>query len=172
VRPALPLIRPEQARDQAGVRAVTVAAFGTPAEADLVEALRARARPLVSLVAEEAGAIVGHILFSPVTLPGHPTLALMGLAPMAVAPARQRAGIGSALVRVGLEACRQLPADAVVVLGHPEYYPRFGFASGVRSGLACEYDVPAEAFMVLELRPGALRGATGTVQYHAAFASL
>jgi putative acetyltransferase len=172
VRPALPLIRPEQARDQAGVRAVTVAAFGTPAEADLVEALRARARPLVSLVAEEAGAIVGHTLFSPVTLPGHPTLALMGLAPMAVAPARQRAGIGSALVRVGLEACRQLPADAVVVLGHPEYYPRFGFASGVRSGLACEYDVPAEAFMVLELRPGALRGATGTVQYHAAFASL
>jgi putative acetyltransferase len=172
VRPALPLIRPEQPGDQAGVRAVNVAAFETPAEADLVDALRAQARPLVSLVAEEAGAIVGHILFSPVTLPGHPALALTGLAPMAVAPARQRAGIGSALVRAGLDACRRLPADAVVVLGHPGYYPRFGFAPGVRSGLGCEYDVPAAAFMVLELRPGALRGATGTVQYHAAFASL
>ena len=172
MRPALPLIRPEQPGDRAGVRAVTVAAFEIPAEADLVDALRSRARLLVSLVAEEAGAIVGHILFSPVTLPGHPALALMGLAPMAVAPARQRAGIGAALVRAGLEACRRLPADAVVVLGYPEYYPRFGFASGVRSGLRCEYDVPAEAFMVVELRAGALRGATGTVQYRAAFASL
>jgi putative acetyltransferase len=123
VRPALPLIRTERAGDQAGVRAVNVAAFETPAEADLVDALRARARPLVSLVAEDAGAIVGHILFSPVTLPGHPALALMGLAPMAVAPPRQRSGIGSGLVHAGLEACRRLPADVVVVLGHPEYYP-------------------------------------------------
>lgn len=172
MRPALPLIRAEQAGDQAGVRGVNVAAFETPAEADLVDALRAQARPLVSLVAAEVGAIVGHIMFSPVALPGHPTLALMGLAPMGVAPARQRAGIGSALVRAGLESCRRLPADAVGVLGHPEYYPRFGFAPGVRSGLGCEYDAPAEAFMVLELRPGTLRGATGKVQYHAAFASL
>lgn len=164
-------IRPEEPGDRAGVRVVNVAAFPTPAEADLVDALRAQARPLVSLVAEEDRAIVGHILFSPVTLPGHPALVLMGLAPMAVTPARQRAGIGSALVRAGLEACRRLPAGAVVVLGHPEYYPRFGFAPGVRSGLGCEYDVPAEAFMVLELRPGALRGASGKVQYHGAFAS-
>jgi putative acetyltransferase len=164
-------IRPEEAGDHAGVRAVNVAAFETPAEADLVGALRAQARPLVSLVADEDGAIVGHIMFSPVTLPGHP-FALMGLAPMAVTPARQRGGIGSALVRAGLEACRRLPAGAVVVVGHPEYYPRFSFAPGVRSGLACAYDVPAEAFMVLELRPGALQGASGRVQYHAAFASL
>jgi len=165
-------IRPEAPGDHAGVRAVNVAAFETPAEADLVDALRAQARPLVSLVADEAGVIVGHIMFSPVTLPGHPALALMGLAPVAVTPARQRAGIGAALVRAGLEACRRLAADAVVVLGHPDYYPRFGFAPGVRSGLGCEYDVSAEAFMVLELRPGALRGASGRVQYHAAFASL
>ncbi len=165
-------IRPEEPADHAGVRAVNVAAFETAAEADLVEALRARARPLVSLVAEAAGAIVGHIMFSPVTLPGHPTLALMGLAPLAVTPARQRTGIGSALVEAGLAACRRLGADAVVVLGHPGYYPHFGFAPGVRVGLDCEYDVPAEAFMVLELRPGALRSASGRVQYHAAFASL
>ena len=95
-------IRPEKPGDHAGVRAVNVAAFETPAEADLVDALRAQAWPLVSLVADEDGAIVGHIMFSPVTLPGHPALALMGLAPMAVTPARQRAGIGSALVRAGL----------------------------------------------------------------------
>ena len=166
------MIRPERPGDPAGVRAVNAAAFPTSAEANLVDALRARARPLVSLVAQEGGVIVGHILFSPVTLPGRPALALMGLASMAVARARQRAGIGSALVLAGLEACRRLPADAVVVLGHPEYYPRFGFAPGVRTGLGCEYDVPAAAFMVLELRPGALRGATGTIKYHAAFASL
>jgi len=166
------VIRPEARGDHARVRVVNVAAFETPAEADLVDALRIQARPLVSLVAEEYGAIAGHIMFSPVTLPGHPALALMGLAPMAVEPARQRAGIGSALVRAGLEACRRLAAGAVVVLGHPDYYPRFGFVPGVRIGLGCEYDVPAEAFMVLELRPGALRGATGRVQYHAAFASL
>jgi putative acetyltransferase len=172
MRPALPLIRPEEPGDRAGVRAVNVAAFGTPAEADLVDALRVQARPLVSLVADEAGAIVGHIMFSPVTLPGHAALELMGLAPMAVTPERQRAGIGSALVGAGLEACRRGATDAVVVLGHPAYYPRFGFAPGVRRGLGCEYDVPAEAFMVLELRPGALRGASGTVQYHVVFASL
>ena len=154
------------------MRAVNVAAFETPAEADLVDALRAQARPLVSLVAEEGGTIAGHIMFSPVTLPGHPALTVMGLAPMAVAPARQRAGLGSALVRAGLEACRRLAADAVVVLGHPEYYPGFGFAPGVRTGLGCEYDVPGEVFMVLELWSGALRGATGKVRYHAAFASL
>jgi putative acetyltransferase len=95
-------IRPEETGDRAAVRAVNDAAFETLAEADLVDALRAQARPLVSLVAEESGAIVGHIMFSPVTLPGHPALALMGLAPMAATPARQRAGIGSALVRAGL----------------------------------------------------------------------
>ena len=166
------MIRPEEPGDEPAVRAVNVAAFETLAEADLVDALRAQARPLVSLVATEEGAITGHIMFSPVTLPGHPALVLMGLAPMAVTPARQRAGIGSALVRAGLEACRRLPADAVVVLGHPAYYPRFGFVPGVRRGLGCEYDVPVEAFMVLELRPGALRGASGTIQYHRAFASL
>ena len=165
-------IRPAEPGDRAGLRVVNVAAFPTPAEAHLVDALRAQARPLVSLVAEEDRAIVGHILFSPVPLPGHPALVLMGLAPMAVTPARQRAGIGSALVRAGLEACRRLAADAVVLLGHPEYYPRFGFTPGVRSGIGCEYDVPAEAFMVLELRPGALRGASGKVRYHGAFASL
>jgi len=163
------LIRNEETHDWAVVHALNAAAFATPAEADLVDTLRARASPVVSLVAEQAGEVVGHILFSPVTLSGHAGLKLMGLAPMAVAPSHQRRGIGSALVRAGLEHCRALDAGALVVLGHPGYYPRFGFSPSVRFGIGCEYDVPDDAFMVAELEPGFLRGASGTIQYHAAF---
>jgi putative acetyltransferase len=165
-------IRSERAADAPSVRAVNQAAFVTNTEADLVELLRAQASPLVSLVAEEAGAIVGHILFSPVTLPGQPDLTIMGLAPMAVVPACQRRGVGSALVRAGLRDCKQLGFDAVVVLGHAEYYPRFGFQPASRLGLGCEYDVPDDVFMALELKPGILNGKSGTIQYHAAFGSV
>jgi putative acetyltransferase len=125
-------IRAETDADHAAIHAVNAAAFPTAAEADLVDALRQQARPLISLVAEQDGVIVGHILFSPVTLDSQPDLRIMGLAPMAVAPEHQRSGIGSALVRAGLEQCRQLGYQAVVVLGHPEYYPRFGFVPSVR----------------------------------------
>jgi putative acetyltransferase len=163
------IVRDEEQQDQASVRAVNTLAFDTVAEANLVNALRDQVRPVVSLVAEEHGAILGHIMFSPVSLGGHPDLRLMGLAPMAVAPAHQREGIGSALVRAGLESCRQLGCGAVVVLGHPSYYPRFGFEPSVRFGIGCEYEVPAEAFMVIELQPGYLSGVSGTVQFHAAF---
>jgi putative acetyltransferase len=163
------IVRDEHPRDRAAVRAVNLAAFDTSAEADLVDTLRAQAHPIVSLVAEVDGEVVGHILLSPVTLDGHPELRLMGLAPMAVAPAHQRQGIGSALVRAGLERCRQLDIGAVVVLGHPSYYPRFGFAPSVRFGIRCEYEAPDEAFMLIELRPGCLRGMAGTVRFHPAF---
>jgi putative acetyltransferase len=166
------LIRGEEQRDWAAVRAVNVSAFETPAEANLVDDLREHATPLVSLVAEDSGAIVGHIMFSPVSLAGHPALRIMGLAPMAVAPEHQRKGIGSALVRAGLEQCRQLGFGAVVVLGHPAYYPRFGFSPSARFGIGCEYDVPEDVFMVVELRAGFLRGASGKVAYHAAFSNV
>src|SRR5262245_56206133 len=160
------IVRPEQPKDHALIHAVNTAAFDTPAEADLVDALRQQAQPIISLVAEDQGELTGHILFSPVSLSGHPDLNLMGLAPMAVVPARQRQGIGSALVRTGLDQCRQLGFGAVVVLGHPAYYPRFGFVSSVQLGIRSEYDVPKDVFMVAELQPGYLRGAGGTVQYH------
>lgn len=166
------LIRADQAGDRAAVHTVNLSAFETPAEADLVDALREQAEPIVSLVAEDHGAIVGHIMFSPVFLSGHLGLKVMGLAPMAVTPEYQRKGIGSALVRAGLEQCRQLGFVAVVVLGHPEYYPRFGFAPSTRFGIRSEYEVPEQAFMAAELQPGALSGRTGTVKYHAAFAGL
>lgn len=166
------LIRPESADDRAAVYDVNASAFETPAEAELVGALRKQADPVISLVAEVDGAVVGHILFSPVTLHGNPDVQVMGLAPMAVAPAHQRQGVGSALVRAGLERCREIGFGAVVVLGHPVYYPRFGFVPASRFGISSEYAVPDEAFMALELQPGALEGKRGIVRYHAAFGSL
>jgi putative acetyltransferase len=144
-------------------------AFERPAESDLVAALRERAQSTISLVAEDKGVVVGHIMFSPVVLPQHRELKIMGLGPMAVVPAQQRTGLGSALVRAGLEQCRKLGFGAVVVLGHPDYYPRFGFSPAARFGIGCEYEAPQEAFMAIELQPGYLKGASGKVEYHAAF---
>jgi len=163
------VIRTEDGADRDSVYALNTAAFETPAEAGLVDALRAKAQPMLSLVAEENNSVVGHIMFSPVTLSGHPDLNAMGLAPMAVLPEYQRKGIGSALVRSGLERCREMGITAMVVLGHPEYYPRFGFVPSSRFGIACEYEVPEEVFMVLELEPEALADRTGTISYHPAF---
>ncbi len=166
------LVRPETEDDRGAVRAVNVTAFDTPLEADLVDVLREAATPLVSLVAEEAGAILGHIMFSPVFLEGHADLQLMGLAPMAVSPPHQRSGIGSRLVAAGLEHCRRLSCAGVVVLGHPTYYPRFGFAPASEFGMGCEYDVPPDVFMALELEPGTLDARSGTIRYHLAFGSV
>ena len=162
-------IRPEANADRAAIHAVNRAAFGTSLEADLVDVLRAKAAALISLVAEVDDAIVGHILFSPVSLGGHDQLNLMGLGPMAVLPQRQRSGIGSALAQDGLKRCKQLGCHAVVVVGHPEYYPRFGFAPASRFGIRCNYDVPDDVFMLAELEPGALRGASGVIRYDEAF---
>ena len=163
-------IRPERRDDPDAIRAVTAAAFPTPAEARLVDALRQQHASLISLVADDGGRVVGHILFSPVTLDGTDAR-ILGLAPMAVWPERQRQGIGSALVRAGLDSSRQRGAAAVVVVGHPAFYPRFGFIPASRFGLRCEYDVSDDVFMALELRPGALRTG-GFIRYHAAFAGL
>jgi putative acetyltransferase len=165
-------VRPEGPSDFAAVHALNLSAFPSPVEAELVDTLREQATPLVSLVAQVAGTIVGHILFSPVTLAGRPDLHLMGLGPMAVAATQRGRGIGSALVRAGLARCRSIGTVAVVVLGHPDYYPRFGFRPASEFGIGSEYDVPTEVFMALELVPDALSGAYGTVGYHQAFADL
>ena len=166
------LIRAERTSDRSRVYSINESAFESPAEADLVDILREQAQPLIALVAEDNGELVGHIIFSPVTMAAYPDFKLMGLAPMAVTPEHQRKGIGSQLVRAGLEQCRQQGSIAVVVLGHPEFYPRFGFSRASRFGIDSVYDVPEEAFMVMELKAGAFRGKTGTVKYHAAFSSL
>lgn len=165
-------IRLEKDADAAAVQAVNEGAFESAAEARLVVAMREQAGTTISLVADDAGTIVGHIMFSPVALIEHTELEIAGLGPMAVLPQHQRAGIGSALVHAGLEECRKRGFGAVVVLGHPGYYPRFGFRPSTRFGIRSEYDVPDDAFMVRELREGYLDGATGTIRYHAAFGNV
>ncbi len=171
------LIRAEKESDRTAVCRINTAAFATPAEAALVETLRECVQPLISFVAEVDAAVVGHIMFSPVSVSADPRLRMMGLAPMAVAPAYQRQGIGSALVRAGLARCKALAFCAVVVLGHPEYYPRFGFLPASRFGLRCEYNVPDGVFMAMELEPGAFErcihsGQRSVVKYHTAFSTV
>ena len=164
-------VRPERPDDAPAVRRIHEAAFLQPDEADLVDALR-RGADYIGLVAERDGAVVGHIAFSPMTFDARPDLRVSGLAPMAVLPEHQRGGVGSALVRDGLAACQRAGVDAVFVLGHPIYYPRFGFTPAADRGIASTYDVPREAFRVTELRAGALHGVSGIVRYHAAFDAL
>ena len=163
------LIRPEIENDRDVVYTVNVSAFEAPSEAKLVDILREQAKPMLSFVAEIDEKVVGHIMFSPVSLSTDSGLKVMGLGPMAVTPEHQRQGIGSELVRAGLEKCRLLGFAAVVVLGHPEYYPRFGFVPSSRFGIDSEYEVPEEVFMAMELQPEALTGKSGRVKYHAAF---
>jgi len=163
-------IRDEQQTDITRVHELNSLAFEAETEANLVDVLRETAQPVISLVATEDDTVVGHIMFTPVELSDRSSLAIMGLAPMAVTPDRQRCGIGSALANEGLHRCAEIGAGAVVVLGHSAYYPKFGFVPASTMGIAYEYDVPDEAFMVHELTPGYLAGATGTIKYHEAFA--
>ena len=161
-------IRPERPEDAGGIRHVHEAAFGQPLEADLVERLRRSGSESLSLVAAEE-TVLGHVLFTPVQVeaPGRRVVG-MGLAPMAVLPDRQREGIGSALVRRGIEMLRERGVPFVVVVGHPEYYPRFGFDPASRHGLRSQWEgVPDEAFMVLVLDPRELAGVSGVARYRA-----
>ena len=150
------VIREAGLGDHAMIRAVTEAAFdeSTGDEAGIIECVRAEGRVLVELVAEDDGLVVGHVLFS--RMRADPPRAVAGLGPVAVAPARQRTGIGEALCRTGIEACRAAGMEAIVVLGHPPYYPRFGFSAQAAAKLISPY-AGSPAFMALELKPGALK---------------
>ena len=166
-------IRKEKDSDKTIIWKVNAEAFETEAEANLVNALRDSGIPFISLVAEEDEVIVGHILFTPVKLMGDDSgLKLVGLAPMAVLSKHQKKGIGSQLVKTGIVRCSAQGYDAVVVLGHPDYYPRFGFVSSVKYQIKSEYDVPDEVFMVLELKQGSLEHKTGVIKYQDAFGNL
>jgi putative acetyltransferase len=157
-------IRPEADRDSNAIRLVNCRAFGGDEEARLVDALRQGGYLRVSLVAVSDGQVVGHILFSdlPIVTDARIVPAL-SLAPMAVLPEYQRQGIGSALARASLEECRKLGHRIVIVVGHPDYYPRFGFSSKLAARLGSPFS--GEAFMALELAPGAMAGVVGSVKY-------
>ncbi len=163
-------IRAEKPEDVNAIHQVNREAFRRENEAILVDQLRGIAST-ISFVAAQSEQIVGHLFFSPVTINGQCSsqLLILGLAPVAVLPNYQRQGIGSLLIQQGLEACRQSNCDAVVVLGDRQYYSRFGFMAASTQGLRCEYDVPDEAFMVLELNRAALQDCSGTVQYRSEF---
>ena len=171
-----PHIRPEAPGDVAAIRRLNDDAFGQPEEGEIVDRLRRALagsdEPWISLVAELEGEVVGHILFTAVTVcdraGGEIVGRAVGLAPMAVRPDLQRRGIGTRLLEAGLARCRAAGHELIVVLGHPAYYPRFGFVEAAGLGLRWEHDAPSEAFMALELVPGAA-GPGGIVRYHTEF---
>lgn len=164
-------VRPETPVDHAAIAEVNRLAFGQDAEAKLVDALHHGGYVRHSLVAEDGGEIVGHVLFSRlpiITATG--VVEALALAPMAVIPSCQRQGIGTKLVEDGLWACREAGHKIVVVLGHPAFYPRFGFSAKLALPLTSPFG-GGEAWMALELTPGALAGVSGRVEYPPPFSS-
>jgi putative acetyltransferase len=159
---------PEGADERGAIRAVNAAAFGRFDEADLVDKLRADGHALISLVAVVKPGIVGHIMFNRMWIKTPSELVTaVSLAPVAVLPEYQRKGIGSLLIQHGLQLLQARGERIVIVLGHPEYYPRFGFSTAKASSI--ESPFPPEAFMAMELSPGALEGVQGRVIYPPAF---
>jgi putative acetyltransferase len=166
------MVRREQPADLTMIRDVHRAAFPSEDEARLVDRLRENGKALISLVAEVDGRILGHILFSPVSIETVPAItAGLGLAPVSVLPEFQRRGIGSRLVQDGLAVAFRSDYEFVVVLGKPSFYRRFGFCQASTLGLRNEYGAE-EGFMVIELRPGVLPQNGGLVKYRAEFAGL
>jgi putative acetyltransferase len=164
-RDGFPRLRSETAEDRTAIHSLHTAAFERSDEADLVDRLRLEGAVRLSIVADADGEILGHVLFS--ALVTDPPCTAVALAPVAVLPARQGAGIGTALIVEGLERCREAGADLVVVLGDPAYYGRFGFSSALGSRLSAPYE--GEALMALELRPGALGEGKTRIRYAEAF---
>ena len=164
-------IRAEAPADVEQIRKVNELAFGQPEEAGIVDQLRQGCDELLSLVALRDEQVVGHILFSPATIEAtQGTIAGVGLAPMAVLPECQRQGIGSKLVEAGLSILRERACPFVIVLGHAEYYPRFGFEPASRFSVTCQWPgVPDEAFMLLVLDVPGMHGAAGVARYRAEF---
>lgn len=164
-------IREETAEDIPIIFEINAAAFGRPEEALLVDRLRAKKAIILSLVAVQENRLVGHALFSPVLIHRENGVVIVaaGLGPIAVLPENQDQGIGGALIKRGIDLCRGVRYRAMIVLGHPNYYPRFGFQAARQFGITCTYDVPDDAFMVLPLEKGALEGISGVASYHPEF---
>lgn len=165
-------IRPEQPDDIDAITLVNKLAFERDDEAILVLKLREVAKPNVSLVAEDdAGQIIGHILFTPASIHApHGDIAGMGLAPMAVHPDHQIQGVGTQLLKAAINRIAQMDYPFIIVLGHVDYYPRFGFVPASLRNIRCQWTgIPDEAFMILVLDPIAMQHISGTAYYHPVF---
>jgi putative acetyltransferase len=164
-------VRKEKPEDIKQIYSVNEKAFGVSTEAEIVDALRENCSDTLSLVAEDDGEIIGHIFFSLAEIEWMgKVIRGMGLAPMAVRPDRQRQGIGSQLVKAGLEILKEQGCSYVIVLGHPEFYPKFGFEPASKYGLTSQWEgVPDEAFMVIVMEPSSLLGVKGVAKYRDEF---
>jgi putative acetyltransferase len=161
-------LRFEKSRDYKDITRINDLAFGQKNEGILIEHLRKNRDflPELSIVAEKDGIIIGHILFFPIQIKSKDnSYKSVSLAPMAVLPEYQNQGIGGKLIRYGLEKCREKGYQSVIVLGHPEYYPRFGFEKASKWGIRPPFEAPDEAFMAIELIEGGLKGISGVVEY-------
>jgi putative acetyltransferase len=162
----MPLIRREQPQDIPEIRQVHIRAFGQKQEASVVDKLRKKCNSILSLVALTGGKVVGHILLSPAVIEGkHGRLVGTGLAPLAVLPEYQRKGIGTQLMQTAIARIKEGGCPYIIVIGHPEYYARFGFEQAGRFGISCEWNVPDEAFMILVLDRKAMNDITGVARY-------
>lgn len=167
-------IREEKSEDIEEIRKLNektfMQTFGQAPEASLVDRLRENCPSILSLVAVQDDQVVGHIVFSPVKIEGDRTLDGMGLGPMAVLPEFQHRGIGSRLVQAGIEILKNQGSPFIIVLGHPEYYPRFGFELASHSGIRSQWDgVPDEVFMILILNENAISDISGVARYSSEF---
>lgn len=166
VSAVMPTIRDESIQDAETVNVLLDQAFGRQAEARLVDRLRAGDKVAAAMIAEQNGRMLGHVVFSRVSVSsGRSDFAALALAPLAVLPAFQRLGVGSALVSAGLERCRNSGHARVLVVGDPAYYSRFGFVPAARYGVRPPFETPPDTFMALELQPGAFAAATGVARY-------
>jgi putative acetyltransferase len=167
-------IREEGPKDIGEVRKLNeitfMQAFGQASEANVIDSLRENCANILSLVAVQDDQVVGHIFFSPVKIDGDKVIEGMGLGPMAVLPKLQRQRIGTQLVQAGIEILKGRGYPFIIVLGHPEYYPRFGFKRASHSGICSQWEgVPDEAFMILILNHEAMFGACGVARYRNEF---
>ncbi|MCP6760595.1 MAG: N-acetyltransferase [Fischerella sp. CENA71] len=165
-------IIPETYKEILTIRQLITQAFGQVKVAELVDIIRESENfiPELSLIAVENGEVLGHILFSQIIIETpNQTIPSLALAPLAVKPSHQCQGIGSRLVETGLSKCREFDYPVVIVVGEPAYYQRFGFQTAGQFGLRSSLSFPDEVFMVLELKPAALKNIAGTVRYPAYF---
>ena len=162
-------IREERPDDIAAIRNVNKRAFGQDQEGNIVDALRSNGAALLSLVATLNDQVVGHIMYSPIIV-GDVTGAALG--PMAVLPEHQREGIGSNLIEAGTQKLRDAGYPFIIVLGHANYYPRFGFKPATSFGIKCEWEVPADVFMLLVLDQVKMEGVSGLAKYRHEFSSV